>query len=383
VIGKRLLGFMRFLREVGFKASHSHMINAMEAIQEVGLKRPDAKNALKVTLCSNEWEWSSFDRLFESYFGHVQAKKDLKELPQVHSFNGPEESYEAAEEKSSHSHLKEEHAPEEKEKTISAFSILAGLGYSPVSFLVKKEIQAYSPEDVQMAQLAIRHIMEPFKIQRARRHKKGNGRIWDMRSTLRDAMRHYGWPMRLYSLEKKKRLKRMLIIADVSGSMQRYNAMVLPFLLSLKGVGPKAEVFVFSTKVQRITEIIRHLPLDKALNKIIADVQDWSGGTRIGESLQHINRNYDKKLLNKRAVVLIISDGWDLGAKALLLREMKSLRSRVNKILWLNPIAGDPSLQIMSQAVKLCMDYIDYHIPAASLMDLSKVGLLLKRLMSY
>jgi len=383
MIGRRLLGFMRFLREVGFKASQSHMINAMEAIQEVGLKRLDVKNALRVTLCCNEWEWTSFDGLFERYFAHVPARKELKDFPKAFGTNDSDESQETVQEKDSLSLQEEEGEQEEETKSIWAFSIAAGLGYSPVSFLVKKEIQAYSPEDVHMAQLAMRHIMEPFRIQRSRRHKKGNGRIWDMRSTLRDAMRHYGWPMRLYSLEKKKRLKRMLIIADVSGSMQRYNAMVIPFLLSLKGVGPKAEVFVFSTKVQRITEIIRHLPLDKALKKIVADVQDWSGGTRIGESLLYINKNYDKKLLNKRAIVLIISDGWDLGAKSMLLREMKFLRSRVNKILWLNPIAGDPSLQIMSQAVKLCMGYIDYHIPAASLMDLSKVGFILKRLMSY
>jgi len=375
---------MRFLREVGFKASQSHMINAIEAIKEMGLERADVKNALKVTVCSNQWEWSSFDRLFEAYFNDLKRKEATQNLSKTLQVNDLKEGQEITEEKDLPSQPKEEEGHQQNDKkTLSAISIAAGLGYSPVSFLVKKEIQNYSPEDIQMAQLAMRHIMEPFKIQKTRRHKKGNGKFWDMKSTLRDAMKHYGWPMRLYYMEKKRRLRRMIIIADVSGSMQRYNGMVIPFLLSLKGVGPKAEVFVFSTKVRRITEIIRHIPLDKALKKIIADVQDWSGGTRIGESLMYINKYYEKKLLNKRAVVLIISDGWDLGAKPLLVKEMKFLRSRVGNIIWLNPIAGDPSLQIMSQAVKLCMEYIDYHIPAASLMDLSKVGSLLKKLMSY
>lgn len=377
MIGRRLSGFVRFLRTMGFKTSQSHLLNACKAALVVGLERESLKEALRCTLCGNEWEWSLFDQFFDMYFRpmkapypkEVEGKKGDRKKEELEGAGGNERFKEKA------------HFTTHWEVDAQVLELAAGLGFSPFSGLVKKEIQSFSGAEVQMAQMAIKNMIAPMRVQKTRRFEKGNGRL-DLRPIMKDAMKNLGWPLKLFYRIKKKRLRRLVIVADVSGSMQRFNSLVIPFLLGLRGIGSKAEVFVFSTRPRRVTELIRHLSLDKALERLVQETPDWSGGTRIGESLYWIQREYGKRLFTKRAVVLIISDGWDLGAKPMLVREIKALREKVYKILWLNPIGGDPKLAIMSQAVKLCMPYIHHHISAASLKEIGRVALLLGRVMA-
>lgn len=133
--------------------------------------------------------------------------------------------------------------------------------------------------------------------------------------------------------------------------MDWYARFVMPFLLGIRGMGANAEVFVFSTSLTRITFIIRHLDVDKALEYMAGEVPEWSGGTRIGYSLSQLNRNAGPRLSNRRSVVVLLSDGWDLGAKAILEKEMARLSRAVHKVIWLNPLAGDPDTASMSRGL--------------------------------
>ena len=189
--------------------------------------------------------------------------------------------------------------------------------------------------------------------------------------------------MTCFTGKKKKRLKRLVILADVSGSMERYARFVMPFILGIKGAGSRAEVFVFSTSLSSITFIIKHLDFEKALERISSEIPNWSGGTKIGHSLHQFNQWEGGRLVNQRTVMVILSDGWDLGGKDLLKREMEALSRKAYCIIWLNPLAGDPEYEPMCRGMKTALPYVDYFLPVNSLEDLNRVGRLLSRIMIY
>lgn len=148
-------------------------------------------------------------------------------------------------------------------------------------------------------------------------------------------------------------------------------------------MGSKAEVFVFSTSLTSISFTIRHLSFKKAVNRIAREVPDWSGGTRIGYSLHQFNQTYGQRLVNQRTVVVILSDGWDLGGKELLRREMETLARNAHCIIWLNPLAGDLGYQPVCQGMRIALSYVDYFLPADNLQSLKRVGRLLSRIMIH
>jgi uncharacterized protein len=161
---------------------------------------------------------------------------------------------------------------------------------------------------------------------------------------------------------------------DVSGSMDRYARFVMPFIMGLRGVGSRADVYVFSTSLTPITRFVRKLPLDKALDMISEAVPDWSGGTRIGDSLKQFNEHYGQKHLNKRTIAVIMSDGWDLGAKKVLRKEMETMAHKVHAVLWLNPLAGDPEYKPLCKGMQTVLPFVDHLLPADSLQKFEKGG---------
>jgi uncharacterized protein with von Willebrand factor type A (vWA) domain len=205
----------------------------------------------------------------------------------------------------------------------------------------------------------------------------------DFPRIMKKSLKTEGIHMGLFYRQKKKRLKHLVILADVSGSMDKYARFVMPFILGLRGMGSRAEVFVFSTSLTSISFILRHLSIEKALERAAREVPDWSGGTRIGYSLHQFNQGQGQRLLSRRAVVVILSDGWDLGGKEILRREMAILNTKAHCVIWLNPLAGYPEYQPLCQGMKLALPYVDYFLPVDTLESLKKVGTLLSRVMVH
>ena len=152
--------------------------------------------------------------------------------------------------------------------------------------------------------------------------------------------------------------------------------------MGLRGVGSRADVYVFSTSLTPITRLVRKLSIDKALERISEVVPDWSGGTRIGDSLHQFNERFGPKHLNRRTIAVVMSDGWDLGAKNLLKREMETLARKVHSVLWLNPLAGDPEYKPLCRGMQTVLPYVDHFLAADSLESLRRVGKTLCRVMS-
>lgn len=368
--------FAGFLKGRGFRIFLTSLMDALRGLREIDVaNRSDFLAVLRANLVSSDLEWAQFEGLFNEFWhqgpGCPEGRKEIG-AAQGRNAAGKAQSTRKVET----GRTAEAPSAEPKEW-------LEGVSYSPVSLLEKKDLSRFDTTDIQAAQLALKRLIAPFKIHKVRRKRRSRrpGEM-DFPRVVKKSLKTGGVPLELFFKEKKRRIKRLVILADVSGSMDRYARFVMPFLLGLRAVGSRAEVFVFSTSLTSITFMVRHLPFQKALDRISRTVPNWSGGTRIGYSMHQFNQGEGERLLNKRAVVVILSDGWDLGGKDLLRREMETLGKRAHRVIWLNPLAGDPDYEPLSQGLRVALPHVDYHLPANSLQSLRRVGRLLSRVMT-
>jgi uncharacterized protein len=377
-IAGQVVEFACFLKSRGYKVFQSGILDSLRSFRHIPLSsRGDFFNVLRVNFASSDIEWSQFSTLFEEFFrAREEERPDEGHLPSdpvcERNEGGPEDS------------TLEARADVCVDTDDGQKGQVEGIAYSPISRLEKKDLCSFDGKDIQVAQLALKRMTALFHLSLARRLKRsGKQGNMDFRRVMRKSLKGGGLPLELFFREKRKRLKRLVILVDVSGSMDRYARFVMPFLLGLRGAGPRAEVFVFSTTLSRVTPLIRHLSLDKALERISQEVPDWSGGTRIGFSLHQFSQAHGSKLLCKRTVVVVMSDGWDLGGKELLRREMAAISGQAHCVIWLNPLAGDPGYRPVCQGMQIALPYIDHFLPADSLQSLQRVGKLLTNVMIH
>jgi uncharacterized protein with von Willebrand factor type A (vWA) domain len=370
--------FACFLKARGYKVFQSGILDSLRSLRHIPLSsRGDFFNVLRVNLASNDIEWSQFSSLFEEFF-------KAREEEQQNEPNLPTDGVCERTEGTLEDSVLEARADVCVDTDDGEKGQMEGVAYSPIPRLEKKDLCSFDGKDVQAAQLALKRMTALFHLSLARRLKRsGKQGNMDFRRVMRKSLKGGGLPLELFFREKRKRLKRLVILADVSGSMDRYARFVMPFLLGLRGSGSRAEVFVFSTTLSRITPLIRHLSLDKALERISREVPDWSGGTRIGFSLHQFNQAHGSQLLSRRTVVVVMSDGWDLGGKELLRREMAAISGQAHCVIWLNPLAGDPDYRPVCQGMQIALPYIDHFLPADSLQSLQRVGKILSNVMIH
>jgi uncharacterized protein with von Willebrand factor type A (vWA) domain len=370
--------FADFLKARGFRVFQSSVHDAVRSLKEIQLSnKQDFLTALRTSMAKTDLEWAQFAALFDEFWGRVEAVADKEgRCPRNQKIKNTVSDADAPQ---------AVHAGKSAEvKNLDKKEWLEGVAYSPVSKIERKDFARFDKADIQTAHLALKKMMQPFRIHVSRRRKRNQRHGYmDFPRIMRKSLKTGGITLELFFKEKKKRLKHLVILADVSGSMDRYARFVMPFILGIRGVGPRAEVYVFSTSLTSITFMLRHLSMDETLVRAAREVPDWSGGTRIGYSLHQFNQGPGRRLLNRRAVVVVLSDGWDLGGKELLRREMEILNGKAHCIIWLNPLAGDPDYEPLSQGMKVALPYVDYFLPADSLESLKRVGVLLSRVMVH
>jgi uncharacterized protein with von Willebrand factor type A (vWA) domain len=176
--------------------------------------------------------------------------------------------------------------------------------------------------------------------------------------------------MMAMSWKRRRRKERpLIIIADISGSMEKYSDIFLVFAHAAQRRLREVEIFTFSTHLSRITEDMRRRDTKTALARVAERVTDWSGGTQIGDALSEWNRRWSRRLARGRPVVMILSDGWDCGDPVLLSTEMARLARSVHQVIWLNPLAARPSYQPLTRGMQAVMPNVDQLLPAASVSD--------------
>ena len=375
-----VINFCRFLKQQGFKSFSSGILDGLRGLEEIDLgRREEVYHALRSNLTTNEMEWRLFRELFDQYWRYTLPPDNPLNRTEIPENPRPEEGVKEKK-------TVQRHSPDDEiEKIEAAFRLNASdsTSYSPVAAMERQDLGTIRPGDIQIAQLIMKNMMTTFRVEQTRRSRssKKRGEL-DFRQIFKKCIKSEGIPLELYYRRKKKRLKRLVVLADVSGSMDRYARFVMPFILGLKGIGSKAEVFVFSTSLTPITFLVKHLSFERAIERISATVPDWSGGTKIGLSLHQFNQNHGARLLHSRTVIVIMSDGWDLGGKEMLRREMENIKRKANSVIWLNPLAGGPNCRPFPAGMKIARPYTDYFLPANSLENLKRIGKILSRVLN-
>ncbi len=174
-----------------------------------------------------------------------------------------------------------------------------------------------------------------------------------------------------------RRPRALVVICDISGSMERHARVLLRFSQALAASTVRTEAFVFGTKLTRVTRMLRDRDRDRGLDRVADTVTDWSGGTRIGESFREFNQEWARRVLRSSAVVVVVSDGWDRGDPALVARETARLQRSCHRLIWLNPLASTPGYQPLAGGMSAAMPFVDDFVPAGTLASLERLGILL------
>ena len=247
--------------------------------------------------------------------------------------------------------------------------------WSSDEVLRRKDFEQFSYDELQEARELIAKMRWRLGERRTRRLRSSrHGRQLDLRQTLRRSLRTDGEPIMLARRRPRMKPRPLIILCDISGSMALYSRLLLHFVHTVSNGLQNVETFLFGTRLTRITRYLARRDVDDAIQHVTRNVQDWSGGTRIGDSLRTFNRQWSRRVLGRGAVVLIISDGWDRGDVKVLAEEMARLHRNCHRLIWLNPLLGHEDYRPVTAGMRAALPYIDAFLPANNLDSLFALG---------
>jgi uncharacterized protein with von Willebrand factor type A (vWA) domain len=247
---------------------------------------------------------------------------------------------------------------------------------SVAEVLQRKEFSQMSPEELERIKRLIQQMRWRISLRETRRRQRHRrGELLHMRAVVRDAAQHNGRITRLAWQRRKLKQRPLVIIADISGSMEKYARLLLQFLYSVAHALPQVECFVFGTRLTRITGQLKVRNIDQAIDQASREVVDWAGGTRIGESLRAFNRHWSRRVLHRGAVVLLISDGWEQGDPVILADQVRRLQRRCHRLIWLNPLLGRETYQPRVGGMQAVLPHIDDFLPIHNFHSLEALAL--------
>jgi len=364
-----VLLFARRLKKKGLKITPGRVMDAVRSLEVIDLsRRQDFSSALRANLVSSREDLAVFDELLEQFFSpKPELPLDL-EAPAGEEVVADEETEE--EDLRSTSQQWELSPAEEggEEERLPS-------GYSPKEALMVKEFGQFPPEDQKALGRELLRLLSQIASRVSRRRKPSSkGREIHFPRTMRKAVRYGGEILELVRRRRKIKPMKVIVICDVSGSMDASTRFILQFFFGLQKIFPRSETLVFSTRLTRITDILRHYRWGEALTAMGKRVQDWSGGTQIGQCLHLFNERYARTLAAQSAVVILISDGWDRGEPELLDVEMKRIKRKARRVIWMNPLLGSPEYRPLCQGMRTALPYVDHFLPASTLRGLKSLG---------
>lgn len=365
-----MIRFCRALRDRGLPVTTGACIDAIVALSLVDLTdRQEIYYALRALLTSGPEDSVIFDELFEDLLGAAsngQCKPAFN--PQQSSKSSVPPRDQQPLEMPSRAALQPL-----VESWLNAVNENAApvqtAGMSDHDSLDRKDLSSFSDEDLAEIERAASFVVKKLAARPSRRWRASRSPSWiDMRRTVRKSLKSGGEPVSLAFKEHKTRKTKLVVLCDVSGSMDIYSRFLLQFIYALQNSFARVESFIFSTSLERITPDLRRLPFAGALEKL-SSVRGWSGGTKIGSSIATINRAWPR-LVDHRTIVIILSDGWDTDEPQVLVRELSALKRRAGKLIWLNPLLGSPSYEPLTRGMQSALPLVDVFAPAHNLASL-------------
>ena len=374
-----LLLFGRILRSLGLDVNAGRMMDLVAALQIISIgRRSDFYYAARGLLVHRREDIAPFDEAFEFFWrsrGRELTSLDLRALGERRRYRRPQIVPPPLREEATS--VVDSPASSSDEPPV----LQATLTYSQREVLRHKDFGDLSAGELDAVKLLMSEIVWRVRERRTRRLRRGHGRLLDLRRTIRRNLRYGGEILDWAEREPKLKPRPLVIIADVSGSMERYTRLLLLFTYGLaRALEQRVEAFVFSTRLTRITRQLKERNLDRALREVSRVVPDWSGGTRIGDALHAFNFEWGRRVLGGGALTLVISDGWDCGDAALLSDEISRLQRSSRRLIWLNPLLGSPDYEPLTRGIKAALPYIDDFLPVHNLASLSDLATHLERL---
>ncbi len=380
-----VVAFGRVLRRLGFSVGPAQMMLALQAVSHVGVTRKeDVKYALKACFVSRKDEQELFEQAFKLFWKAptkfpkvMQWLLQQTQIPVKASAGGYHRIQEALREH------KDRQKPKKRSEQTSESEIELEqiVTYSPTEVLRQKDFAAFTNADIAAAKQYMTRFHWPIPPYASRRFLPASrGTKLDFRTTARKSSRTAGEPIQLANLAKKLKPRPVVLICDISGSMERYAQMLLYFMHLLTADKRNVESFVFGTRMTRITHLLKHQDVDAALHDVSKEVLDWAGGTKIGEAIKTFNYTWLRRVMKSNSVVLVISDGWDRGDSSLLAHEMQRLRRSCHRLIWLNPLMGYNDYEPLTQGMQAALPYVDHLLSVHNLVSLEQLTKVLARI---
>jgi uncharacterized protein with von Willebrand factor type A (vWA) domain len=241
---------------------------------------------------------------------------------------------------------------------------------SEIERLHVQDFAAFAPDELDEIRRVASRLARRLAARPSRRWRPAaRGSRLNLRQLLRQSLKAEGDVVELTFRERRRRKTKLVLLCDVSGSMDLYSRFLLQFLYALQNCFARVETFVFSTRLNRVTEQLRRQPYVAALRRLSAGVDDWSGGTRIGECLAAFASGWPR-LVDRRTVVVVVSDGWDAGDPAAVASTLAALRERAGRIVWLNPLLGSPTYRPETRGMAAALPHLDAFAPVHNLASL-------------
>jgi hypothetical protein len=370
-----VLTFSRILRSAGLSVGTDRALHALDALRLTGIEsRATVSAALAATLLASNDDRPMFDRAFALFWRDPDLQSTMRALllPQV-AGRAPQASQNRRLSAAFFPHAPSQGAAPARQAQRIEFD--AALTFSAEERLRRADFETLSPEEFDAAKRLVARMtcdIAPVKTRRvaASRHQ---GPL-DFKRSLGAAVRAGGdvWP--LVFRQRVELAPPIVVLADISGSMERITRMLLYFLHSLahrQGSRSSVETFLFGTRLTRVTRDMAHRDPDEAVSHLMRHVEDWSGGTRIGAALRRFNKDWARRVLGKRAVVLLVTDGLDRDDDGLLEIEAARLHRAAREVIWLNPLLRFAKFEAKAAGVRTLLPHVDRHVPLHNIESLA------------
>jgi len=349
-----LVGFCRTLREHGLSVTPAEVVTAAAALQIIDTKdRDEVFLSLRNILTTSVDDFPIFESLFATFWSGLPKKLVQSEGSRIRR-TAPARATGVA--------FFLENWPTSQSVNVR--------GASETESGAERDFSAFSNEELEEISRIARRIVRRLARKRSRRWRpvKCGSRV-NLRRSLRLSLKTGGELIDLAYKERRPKRTKLVVICDVSGSMDSYSRLLLQFVYGLQNSFAKVESFVFATSLSRITGELKNRTYQRALDRLSANVRGWSGGTRIGASLATFNAQWLRRI-DKQTVVIILSDGWDTGEPEQLAQALAQLRQRAGRLIWLNPLLGSSTYQPITRGMQAAMPFINVFAPAHDLASL-------------
>jgi hypothetical protein len=363
-IVRHVVTFGRVLREVGIEVGPGRVVDAVRGLGAVDLTRQeDVYFTLRQTLVSRHHELELFDRAFAAWFLRGPVAPLVRQQHRRRFANRV---------------VRDTLTSGQEGEDVEVLGEPVELGASAHELLREKDFAEMTPEEFERVRRLMDAIARSRPLRTSRRRAPDpHGDRLDMRRMLRRCLRSGGDPVEQPWKARKEVPRKLVVLCDVSGSMDAYARALLLFLHALVGTGGAVEAFAFGTRLTRLTPDLATRDPEAALARATAIAVDWGSGTRIGSSLADFNAVYGRRALSRGAVVVIVSDGWERDEPGLIGREMAKLARAAYAVVWVNPLKGNPEYQPLAGGMRAALPFVDRFLPGHNLRSLEELATVL------